>query len=207
MPQHATPRRSAAFVVAFILGALVLGLLVGKRYRQTTAPTPPVQVPDATGRIVSLFFPTEDATGLIREGREIDSCDDTAACIRELLKELQNGPLGDFSPAFPDAVPLPAVQVLGDLAILNLSSEIPKALEGGSSDELLTVFSLVNSVTVNFPEVTRVQLLLDGQKQETLKGHVDISEPLSADLSLEKPATPAAETATGKPPVNKGNKP
>jgi len=87
----------------------------------------------------------------------------------------------------------------------------------GSREELLAVYSVVNSVVVNFPAVQRVQILLDGETASTLAGHIDLSHPLSADMTLlaafgtqpqaqdeTDPSTgPGAEQGTGprQPPV------
>jgi hypothetical protein len=54
----------------------------------------------------------------------------------------------------------------------------------GSREELLAVYAVVNSIVVNFPAVRRVQILLDGETASTLAGHVDLSHPLSADMTL-----------------------
>jgi len=54
----------------------------------------------------------------------------------------------------------------------------------GSSDELLSVFSIVDSVVINLPAVRRVQLLIRGEPVSTLAGHIDISRPLAVDATL-----------------------
>ena len=54
----------------------------------------------------------------------------------------------------------------------------------GSEDELLAVYSFVNTVVLNGIEgVDRVVLLWDGRQPETFAGHVDVSRPLAADTS------------------------
>jgi hypothetical protein len=201
----ASPRRTAVLVIAFLLGATVLGVLIGRRYQQSIAPPPPPTVQSlASKRIVALFFGTSAADGLIREGREIDACDDQTACIQAVLQELQNGPVGDYEATLPDSAPLPVVTVLGDTAMIDLSAELTNELPGGSAAELATVYSLVNSITVNFPQLRRVQLLVAGQKAATLKGHVDISEPLEQDLTMERQVD---TTPAGTPPGGTGAKP
>src|SRR5947209_5168592 len=55
---------------------------------------------------------------------------------------------------------------------------------GGSSSELLTVYSIVNALTSNLPTITRVQILVDGKEVDSLAGHVDLRRPLEADLTL-----------------------
>ncbi len=54
----------------------------------------------------------------------------------------------------------------------------------GSEDELLAVYSLVNTVALNDIEgVGSVVLMWDGRQPETFAGHVDVSRPLMADTS------------------------
>jgi hypothetical protein len=54
----------------------------------------------------------------------------------------------------------------------------------GSTEELLAVYSIVDSIVINLPAVRRVQILIRGEPVDTLAGHVDISRPLAADASL-----------------------
>jgi hypothetical protein len=73
----------------------------------------------------------------------------------------------------------------------------------GSSEELLSVFSIVDSVVINLPAVRRVQLLIRGEPVSTLAGHIDISRPLAADATLLVglgPDLSPAPTPEGTPP-------
>ncbi len=56
----------------------------------------------------------------------------------------------------------------------------PEALAhtGGTLDEALAVYAIVNALTTNLPDVTAVQILVDGKEVDTLAGHVDLREPL-----------------------------
>ena len=52
----------------------------------------------------------------------------------------------------------------------------------GTQDELLAVYSLVNTVALNHIEgVETVVLMWDGRQPETFAGHIDVSRPLSPD--------------------------
>ena len=55
---------------------------------------------------------------------------------------------------------------------------------GGARSELLAVFSIVNSLVLNVPQIERVRLLVRGAEQDTLAGHVALPEPLAADMLL-----------------------
>jgi spore germination protein GerM len=69
-------------------------------------------------------------------------------------------------------------------AFVDLSPEVSRAHPGGSLNELMTVYALVNAVTTNLPAVQRVQILVDGKEVDALAGHVDIRRPLTRDSSL-----------------------
>ncbi|MEM7357123.1 MAG: hypothetical protein AAF657_40285, partial [Acidobacteriota bacterium] len=54
----------------------------------------------------------------------------------------------------------------------------------GSAREMLTIYSLVNSVLLNFEEVERLVLLWNGGQMRTFAGHMDTRRPLVANLDL-----------------------
>ena len=64
-----------------------------------------------------------------------------------------------------------------------MSREARAAHPGGTVNELLTVYTIVNALTANLPAVTAVQLLVDGKEVDTLAGHVDLRRPLAKNLA------------------------
>src|SRR5205814_9718699 len=68
-------------------------------------------------------------------------------------------------------------------AYVDLSREVAAAHTGGSLDELLTVYTIVNALTANLPAVSAVQVLVDGKEVDTLAGHVDLRRPLAKNLA------------------------
>ncbi|MBN2705182.1 MAG: GerMN domain-containing protein [Deltaproteobacteria bacterium] len=63
---------------------------------------------------------------------------------------------------------------------LDLSAEFLETAAGfGARDEQLIIFCLCNSFLDNFPEYSLVQLLVEGRRQQTLAGHIDISQPIA----------------------------
>jgi hypothetical protein len=55
---------------------------------------------------------------------------------------------------------------------------------GGSNSELLTIFSVVNSLVLNVNEIERVKILIDGQDTQTLAGHIDLDFPHKAHMLI-----------------------
>lgn len=62
--------------------------------------------------------------------------------------------------------------------MVDLPSATVAALPGGTSAEVATLYCLVRTLGVNIPQVSRVQVLVDGQAAESLRGHVDLLDPL-----------------------------
>ncbi|MGE5559854.1 MAG: N-acetylmuramoyl-L-alanine amidase [Chloroflexota bacterium] len=96
---------------------------------------------------------------------------------RSVLARLLIGPEDgtQFAPAVPAGTTLAGVTFRDGLLTVDLSSDV--AAITGAADEYLTVYALVDSLC-GIPGVERVQLLVDGQRVETLAGHIDIERPL-----------------------------
>ena len=69
-------------------------------------------------------------------------------------------------------------------AYVDLSREAAEAHRGGTLNEMLTVYTIVDALTVNLPAVESVQILIDGKEVPTLAGHVDLRQPLAENLAL-----------------------
>jgi hypothetical protein len=89
----------------------------------------------------------------------------------------------------------------GGIAYIDLSKGFQPAADAtGSSAELLTVYSVVDTLTTNFPAVKRVQILEEDRPLDTLSGHIDLSRPLLPDLTFVAVATPSPPPAPAGAP-------
>ena len=61
---------------------------------------------------------------------------------------------------------------------VDLDPSIRTSHPGGALQELMTVYTIVNSVLANLPDLQEVQILIGGQEADTLAGHVDLRRPL-----------------------------
>ena len=189
MRRKQRPRRRMTFLfIAFIVSAVVLGALFYRKYERShmlPVVPPPAREPTAGTTIVTLFFADPGGQGLRRELREIGACNELPDCIEAVIHELVNGPLGDLGPTLPGSFSLRAARVVGDTAVLDLQKGTGEGLPEGSSAEMVAIYSIVNSIAFNFPPIHRVQFLMDGQALTSLKGHLDLREPLVPDFLLE----------------------
>lgn len=106
--------------------------------------------------------------------------------LRAVVRALMDGPMNNDSlPVIPAAAKLNGCWLEGDIAWLDLSSELFLGLAEDADAELLAVYGLVNTITANIPEVKKVQILIDGSPRATLRGVTRISQALFPRKELE----------------------
>lgn len=148
---------------------------------QTAGPTA-TQGQDESGRTIKarLFYVGADGVSLASVETDVPYADGTADQARRIV-EAQVAPVSDpLVSAIPAGTKLRDVFVAdGGRAYVNLSPEISAMHPRGATDELLTVYTIVNALTENLPAISAVQLLVDGKEVDTLAGHVDLRRPLT----------------------------
>lgn len=179
---------SVALAWALIVGlARVLGTPDAPETEPTPAAPTPAETAPAVARIsVKLFFASESGQRLVAVDREVPLAEDVVAQARAII-ETQ---LAEAAPA-PLAETIPEGTTLRGLYLsdrnemfVDLDGAVRGKHPGGSMNEILTVYTIVNAVTVNLPTVPQVQLLIDGHEVDTLAGHVDLRRPLRKNDEL-----------------------
>jgi len=138
-----------------------------------------------TKRTVTLYFSDAEGEYLTGEKREILKKSSVQEEAKELVTELTHGPKGKLIPTLPAETKLLALELdESGIAKVSFNRALVKGHPGGSSAELLTVYSVVNSLTLNFPEIKRVQILVEGKEIETITGHLSLKKPLPTNPSI-----------------------
>ncbi|HEV8581763.1 MAG TPA: GerMN domain-containing protein [Thermoanaerobaculia bacterium] len=191
-------RRAASFILGFALALLVgAGLwwwLSGRAQR--TFGTGGPEAAEEAGETVSfnLYFP--GAGGALQiESRDLQVTETPKDRARKVVAALLAGPKTEaLARPFPEGVTLGSVQVSDDgTAYVDLRwPDHPDPPPGGSMEEIQRVYSIVDSVTLNIPQISRVALLWNGVQRETFSGHLDLSRPLTPDRA---PAVASAGAA------------
>jgi spore germination protein GerM len=130
-----------------------------------------------------LFYLSDNGTELMESSREI-AYGATPVEQARLIVEAQLRPApGGMTSAIPAGTTMRALFLTArGEAYVDLSREVVSGHSGGSLDEALTVFTIVNALTVNLPTVSAVQILVDGKAVDTLAGHIDLRHPLERSL-------------------------
>lgn len=147
------------------------------------APSTAPGSPSAVRRITAtLFYISEDGLSLAPVQREVPFGATVADQARAII-EAQIAASPPLVSAIPAETKLRQVFVTerGD-AFVDLSGAVTAKHSGGSLDEMLTVYAIVDALTVNLPAIVRVQILVDGKEVDTLAGHVDLRHPLAKSM-------------------------
>ena len=159
---------------------------------------------------VKLFLQAPDRTGLAIEERAVIFSSDLAGQVRSVVEELIQGSKSGLQPTLaPQTKVLEVFVSPRGVAYVDLSKEAATPAGRGSDDELITVYSVVNSLTSNFPAVKRVQIVIEDRQVPTLAGHVDLTRPLAPDMTYLAAATltpsaspePSAPSTASPPPA------
>lgn len=129
---------------------------------------------------LTLYFPNQDASALIPVERTVNIPDQ--ATIKATFQELAKPPAGAYNP-LPEGTKLLGAKVEGGIATVDLSREFQQNFGGGTAGEQMTLYSIVNSLTT-LPNITGVQFLLEGEKQEAILGHADTTKPITRNENI-----------------------
>jgi hypothetical protein len=140
----------------------------------TPTPAPPQ-------RIVLLFAGSDGR--LQPELREVPLPAEVHERARVVVNELLAGPTGELTAVVPYEAQVEGVYIGGQGVVFIDLTPPPEPLQG-SHIELMLVYGVVNSVLLNCPELTAVQLLFGGTGIPTLTGHLDLSRPLVLNKRL-----------------------
>lgn len=132
----------------------------------------------------TLCFGDENADYLVKEFRKIMSLPQPEHKAAALVKELITGPKARGVRTLPPEVKLRAITKDEDVLTVDLSEDLIIRHPGGSTSEMMTVFSLVNTLTINIPEIRRVKLLVEGRPVDTIAGHIDCKDPIAPQPGL-----------------------
>ena len=187
--------KKMSYILAVLAAVSVLALAAGCSDEQKGASSPAAQTEQMQDQeksaaaepkelMVNVYYPRSDGTGLVAVRRTVstEKDDKYTAAMKSLLSGTKEK---GQTTVIPKKAKLRSVTVKDGVATADFSKEMQENFSGGSTGEEMLVGSIVNTLT-DFPEVQKVQILIDGAPVETLSGHMDLSEPLPRMTELLK---------------------
>jgi spore germination protein GerM len=172
----------SAVVVLVVIGLKLLNdfVLVPRGVSPLALPRASEEPKD---REIEIYFADENASKLVPEKRQARLGGRDAEDARAIVAELIKGPQSDtLLSTIPGGTRLLNAYKVGDLLVLDFTHDLQTNHTGGSTGELLTVYSIVNTMTRNLEDIEKVQLLVEGEEMESLAGHLDLTKPLPPNL-------------------------
>jgi germination protein M len=163
----------------WLVVAKLPSFLTGQQQTATKSTAAP-GVPGESRKIqATLFYVSEDGAELVPVSRDVAYGQSAAEQARHIVEaQVGAAPQGMVS-AIPVATQVRAVFLAGHgEAYVDLSADATKGHSGGSLNEALAVYAIVNALTANLADITSVQILVDGHEVDTLAGHLDLRQPL-----------------------------
>ena len=121
-----------------------------------------------------LYFPDNNVDKLHLELREIFVSNDGTA--RAAVEGLIEGPLTNLAPSIPEGTQLLDISILNGVCTVDFSQAFVDNHISGSSNDLMTVYSIVNTLT-EFNSIDKVQFLIEGKAGATF-GNIVFNEAL-----------------------------
>ncbi|UCD82415.1 MAG: GerMN domain-containing protein [Desulfobacterales bacterium] len=135
--------------------------------------------------VVHLYFADRNNSFLKSEQRIMLQPADPVGFARAIVQSLIKGPQKGLLPTLPPGTELSALYITPDnVCYVDLSEAVRKNHPGGSNSELLTIYSVVNSLILNITEIERVKILIGGNEASTLAGHIDLQYPVKAYMLI-----------------------
>jgi germination protein M len=178
-----------SLIVVLVLAAILIRGEGGEKVKSAVvmspAESPPEPAPAREAKTVSLFFLSEDDSLLHPEQREILAGPSIVEEAEQAVEELIRGSDKGYISPLPPETKLRQLFITKDgVAYVDLSREIMEKHPSGSSAELATVYSIVNTLVYNFKPIKKVFILVEGSEKETLGGHINLSQPFVPLYSL-----------------------
>jgi germination protein M len=131
---------------------------------------------------VTLYFSDQQVEYLVGEKRRIPRRDRLPERAKAVLEELIRGPRSELLPTIPRGTRVRGVTIGEDgVCTVDFDGAIVRNHPGGTSSELMTVYSIVESLTKNVTGVQTVRILVEGEPRETFAGHLFIGAPLGPE--------------------------
>ena len=149
-------------------------------------PGAPAAAPAVPRIKATLYFQSEDGLHLVATEREVPLAEGAVAQARSIIEaQLSAEPQAPLVSTIPKGTALRGIFVSErNEVFVDLDPSIRKAHPGGALQEMMTVYTIVNAVLTNLPDLTHVQILIGGQEADTLAGHVDLRRPLKKNQAL-----------------------
>ncbi len=152
---------------------------------ETPSASPPEPAEPLETKMITVFFLSDEDSLFHAELRRIGTSPSVVQEAERVVEELIKGSeKGLISPLPPETRLRQLFITRSGVAYVDFSKELADRHPSGSSAEIATIYSVVNSLTYNFKSIKKVFILVEGGEKETLGGHISLSQAFAPRYSL-----------------------
>lgn len=130
---------------------------------------------------IEIYFANADGSALKRYVKVVEITNNVSL-EQVVIESLITGPLREgYMATMPEGTVLNKISVKDGTAYVNFNENFNNAAGDIRSD--LTLYSVVNSLC-SLPTISRVQILINGEKQEIYRESIDISNTIERNLDV-----------------------
>ena len=147
------------------------------------------RLPEAEERTEAfLYYAVARGTHLTAVSRAFPPEKDAHTLGRAMLEALMEGPAeSGLKRLFPQGTRINALFVTGNgEAYVDIGLDRPDLPPGDTMTEYLRIYSLVNTLTVNIPEIRQVKILVNGDETSSLGGHISLDTLFKTNMLIVK---------------------
>lgn len=187
MPQKTNFLPKIVALGVIVAAAMVAGWWLAMRSSEVTnsnGQNPMQPLVAGEKRAVHLYFGDAQGRYLISEQRVIEASNDDAALGSQLINLLVKGPeRSDRSRTLPENTRVDAFFITEKgRAYVDFAQGAFDDHPGGVGTEMLSIFSMVNTLILNVDTIRSVKFIIGGREAATLAGHADLQIPYEVDM-------------------------
>lgn len=179
IPRHLRITALVLLIAVFAMTSYIVRLQHGQRRNLQMVSDPRPVGPPPSGRLEkAIMVIAFDEDGVLKaQGFDLHLPAEREQRMRELVRALLSEYVRKPSshPLGPGANIRDAYLVNGSLAVLDMNVAFAEEHPSGIRVEQFTLYSIAETIRENFPEVTRIKVLVHGNERETLAGHIDLT--------------------------------
>jgi Sporulation and spore germination len=164
-------------------------------------PAQPLYAPTDPPLNAKIFFPAISGDVLLTaEDATIFKSAELGNRAKQILQKLEEGPHnGTMLPSLPKDTKVQDLFISEQGTVfIDFSNTLATNHPGGVLNEEATIYSIVDSLAYNLPEIKQVKILIGGVEKETLAGHCLLLLPLEMDLSMTNVMPKEEKTASAQ---------
>ncbi|NTW17671.1 MAG: GerMN domain-containing protein [Syntrophaceae bacterium] len=183
-------RMKKSFLFLIVLSIIALLILFFVILFEYVFPPTKGSVAKREKQEVLLYFSDANERFLVAEKRYVLKEESMEGQAKEIVKALLDGSKTKLVNTFPEKVSLESIRIDDkSTAHVSFDNKLIQLHPGSCASEMITIYSLTNTLIRNVNGIKRVKLLVDGKEVDSIKGHINARQPFIMNKDMMAPGS------------------